>query len=120
MFQALVVARHAHPAHVNDRAEATALTALFAGSCPPVTAVKGSTGHMIAGSGAVEAIVSLISLRHRLVPPVAGLRTIDPEFDLDLVQATPREAPPGYALSNSFGFGGANTALVLAAWGSAS
>ena len=104
---------------LNDRAEAAALTALFAGSCPPVTAVKGSTGHMIAGSGAVEAIVSLISLQHRLVPPVAGLRTIDPEFDLDVVQGTPREGPPGYALSNSFGFGGANTALVLAAWGSA-
>ena len=53
---------------LNDRAEAAALAALFAGSCPPVTAVKGSTGHMIAGSGAVEAIVSLISLRHRLRP----------------------------------------------------
>ena len=104
---------------LNDRAEAAALAALFGGSGPPVTAVKGSTGHMIAGSGAVEAIVSLISLRHRLLPPVVGLRSIDPEFDLDVVQGTPREAPPGYALSNSFGFGGANTALVLAAWGSA-
>ena len=104
---------------LNDRAEATALAALFAGSCPPVMAVKGSTGHMIAGSGAVEAIVSLISLRHRLVPPVAGLRTIDPAFDLDIVQGTPRQGPPGYALSNSFGFGGANTALVLATAGSA-
>jgi 3-oxoacyl-[acyl-carrier-protein] synthase II len=101
---------------LNDRAEAAALAALFAGRCPPVTAVKGSTGHMIAGSGAVEAIVSLISLRDRLVPPVAGLRTIDPDFDLDVVQGTPRAGPPGYALSNSFGFGGANTALVLAAW----
>jgi 3-oxoacyl-[acyl-carrier-protein] synthase II len=105
---------------LNDRAEAVALTALFAGTCPPVTAVKGSTGHMIAGSGAVEAIVSLISLRHRLIPPVAGLRAIDPDFDLDVVQDTPREGPPGYALSNSFGFGGANTVLVLAAWRSAS
>ena len=106
---------------LNDRAEAVALTALFAaGSRPPVTAVKGSTGHMIAGSGAVEAIMSLVSLRHRLVPPVAGLRTVDPDFDLDIVQGTPRQAPPGYALSNSFGFGGTNTALVLAAWGSAS
>jgi 3-oxoacyl-[acyl-carrier-protein] synthase II len=104
---------------LNDRAEAAALTALFAGSCPPVTAVKGSTGHMIAGSGAVEAIMSLVSLRHRLVPPVAGLRTVDPDFDLDIVQSTPRQSPPGYALSNSFGFGGTNTALVLAAWGSA-
>jgi len=104
---------------LNDRAEAAALGSLFAGSCPPVTAVKGSTGHMIAGSGAVEAIVSLACLRHRLVPPVAGLRTIDPGLDVDVVQGPPREGPPGYALSNSFGFGGANTALVLGAWGSA-
>jgi len=104
---------------LNDRAEAAALTDLLGASCPPVTAVKGSTGHMIAGSGAVEAIVSLVSLRQRLVPPVAGLRTVDPEFDLDIVQRTPRQGPPGYALSNSFGFGGTNTALVLAAWGSA-
>jgi 3-oxoacyl-[acyl-carrier-protein] synthase II len=74
---------------------------------------------MIAGSGAVEAIVSLISLRHRLIPPVAGLRTIDPGLGVDVVQGTPRDGRPGYALSNSFGFGGANTALVLAAWGSA-
>jgi len=104
---------------LNDRSEAAALTALFAGSCPPVTAVKGSTGHMIAGSGAVEAIVSLTALTHRLVPPVAGLRTLDTDFDLDVVRGVPRAGRPGYALSNSFGFGGANTALVLAAWGSA-
>jgi 3-oxoacyl-[acyl-carrier-protein] synthase II len=104
---------------LNDRAEAAALQALFAGSCPPVTAIKGSTGHMIAGSGAAEAIVSLVSLRRRLVPPVTGLRTIDPDIggDVDVVEGTPRNVPAGYALSNSFGFGGANTALVLAAWG---
>ena len=100
---------------LNDRAEAVALQALFQGACPPVTAVKGSTGHMIAGSGAVEAIVSLTSLQQRLVPPVTGLRTIDPDIDLDVVQGTPRDRPPGYALSTSFGFGGMNTALVLAA-----
>ena len=105
---------------LNDRAEAAALVGLFAGACPPVTAVKGSTGHMIAGSGAVEAIVSLVSLRHGLIPPTAGLRTVDPDFDLDIVQGTPRQGPPGYALSNSFGFGGTNTALVLAPWGSVS
>jgi 3-oxoacyl-[acyl-carrier-protein] synthase II len=105
---------------LNDRAEAAALRTLFGGSCPLVMAVKGSTGHMVGGSGAVEAIVSLISLRDRLVPPVAGLRTIDPDFDLDIVQNAPRQGRQGYALSNSFGFGGANTVLVLAAWGSAS
>ena len=100
---------------LNDRAEAVALQVLFQGACPPVTAVKGSTGHMIAGSGAVEAIVSLTSLQQRLVPPVTGLRTIDPAIDLDVVQGTPRCRPSGYALSTSFGFGGMNTALVLAA-----
>jgi 3-oxoacyl-[acyl-carrier-protein] synthase II len=111
------VSAHGTSTVLNDRAEAAALKALFGQSCPPVTAVKGSTGHMIAGSGAVEAIVSLTCLQRRLIPPVTGLRTIDPDFDLDVVQGTPREGPPGYALSNSFGFGGANTALVLAAWG---
>jgi len=104
---------------LNDRAEAVALRTLFDGSSPPVTASKGSTGHMIAGSGAVEAIVSLVSLRHRLVPPVTGLRSVDPECELDAVLNAPRRSAPGYALSNAFGFGGTNTALVLAAWGSA-
>ena len=104
---------------LNDRAEAAALASVFGDACPPVTAVKGSTGHMIGGSGAVEAIVSLISLQHRLVPPIAGLRTIDPQLGLDTVKDAPRQVPPGYALSNSFGFGGANTVLVLAGTGSA-
>ncbi|HEY1324333.1 MAG TPA: beta-ketoacyl-[acyl-carrier-protein] synthase family protein [Streptosporangiaceae bacterium] len=100
---------------LNDRAEAAAIQTVFRGSCPPVTAVKGTTGHMIGGSGAVEAIVSLIALRHRAVPPVTGLRTVDPDVDLDVVQAAPREQRTGCAVSNSFGFGGTNTSLVLAA-----
>jgi len=104
---------------LNDSAEAAALRTLFGDLCPPVTAVKGSTGHMIGGSAAVEAIVSLMSLQESLVPPVAGLRIIDPDFNLDVVSGAPRQGTPGYALSNSFGFGGVNTALVLAAGGSA-
>ena len=104
---------------LNDRAEAAALTTVFGDACPPVTAVKGSTGHMIGGSGAVEAIVSLMSLQRGLVPPVAGLRTVDPEINLDVVRGTARPVSPGCALSNSFGFGGANTVLVLGDAGSA-
>jgi 3-oxoacyl-[acyl-carrier-protein] synthase II len=104
---------------LNDRAEAAALRTVFGDSCPPVMAVKGSTGHLVGGSGAVEAIVSLISLRERVVPPVAGLRAIGQDIGLDVVRDAPRPAGPGYALSNSFGFGGANTSLVLAAGGSA-
>jgi 3-oxoacyl-[acyl-carrier-protein] synthase II len=111
------VSAHGTSTVPGDRAEAIALDAVFAGSCPPVTAVKGTTGHMIAGSGAVEAVVSLVSLRERMIPPVAGLLTIGPGIGLDVVLGAPRKQPDGYALSSSFGFGGTNTVLVLAACG---
>jgi 3-oxoacyl-[acyl-carrier-protein] synthase II len=98
-----------------DLSEAIALTALFPGGAPPVTAVKGTTGHMIGGSGAVEAIVTLTALQRLVVPPVAGLERVDPRVALDVVSTGPREIAAGPALSNSFGFGGMNTALVLRA-----
>jgi 3-oxoacyl-[acyl-carrier-protein] synthase II len=98
-----------------DLAEAQAIRALFDGRVPPVTAVKGCTGHLVAGAGAVEAIVALRCLRERWLPPVAGLQRIDPAIDLDIVNGAPRPIAPGPALSNSFGFGGMNTVLVLAA-----
>jgi 3-oxoacyl-[acyl-carrier-protein] synthase II len=100
---------------LNDRVEAAALDKVFAGDCPPVTGVKGATGHLIAGSGAVEAVVALLSLRERSVPPVAGLRTLDPQIRVDVVRDEPRPVGEGCAVSTSFGFGGANTVLVLAA-----
>jgi 3-oxoacyl-[acyl-carrier-protein] synthase II len=96
-----------------DLSEAVALSTLLGGTRVPVTSVKGATGHLIAGSGAVEAIVTLRSLQTGLVPPVAGLRRIDSAIALDVVREVPREIGPGPALSNSFGFGGMNTALVL-------
>jgi 3-oxoacyl-(acyl-carrier-protein) synthase len=68
---------------------------------------------MIGGSGAVEAIVTLWSLREGLAPPVAGLRVVDPEVDLDVVAGEPRKLDTGYGLTNSFGFGGSNAVLVL-------
>lgn len=98
---------------LNDRAEAEALARLFSGACPPVTSIKGTTGHMIAASGAVEAVVALTSIARGLVPPVAGLRTVDPAVTVDVVQGEARRVSSGPVLSNSFGFGGANTALVL-------
>jgi 3-oxoacyl-[acyl-carrier-protein] synthase II len=100
---------------LNDASEAAAVTAVFGDPSPPVTAVKGATGHMIGGSGAVEAIVTMASLRRGMVPPVAGLRTIDPTITVDVVMTEPRPIAPGYGLSNSFGFGGVDTSLVLAA-----
>jgi 3-oxoacyl-[acyl-carrier-protein] synthase II len=99
----------------NDLAESAALAALFPGGTPPVTAVKGSTGHLVGGSGAVEAVVTLMSLRERAVPPVAGLRVVDPAVAADVVVDTVRCVGDGYGLSCSFGFGGANACLVLSA-----
>jgi 3-oxoacyl-[acyl-carrier-protein] synthase II len=104
---------HGTSTRLNDLAEAQALSRLFAGTPPPVTATKGTTGHMIGGSGAVEAIVTLWSLREGLAPPVAGLRHVDPEVDLDVVAGEPRKLAAGYGLTNSFGFGGSNAVLVL-------
>jgi 3-oxoacyl-[acyl-carrier-protein] synthase II len=99
----------------NDLAESAALVSLFPGGTPPVTATKGTTGHLVGASGAVEAVATLLSLRERAVPPVAGLRTVDPVVEADVVHGGLRCVPDGYALSCSFGFGGANTCLVLSA-----
>jgi 3-oxoacyl-[acyl-carrier-protein] synthase II len=96
-----------------DLSEGIALATLFGPSGPPVTAVKGTTGHLIGGSGAVQAIVTLRSLEVGLVPPIAGLRRIDPRTPIDAVCGAPRTICPGPALSSSLGFGGMNTALVL-------
>jgi 3-oxoacyl-[acyl-carrier-protein] synthase II len=104
---------HATSTMAGDLSEARALTALLGDHRRPVTSIKGTTGHMIGASGAVEAIVTLRSLAARLVPPVAGLRQLDPEILLDVVRDEPRPIAAGFALSNSFGFGGMNTALVL-------
>jgi 3-oxoacyl-[acyl-carrier-protein] synthase II len=104
---------HGTSTRAGDLAEAAAVSALFGSGALPVTAVKGTTGHMIGGSGAVEAVVALRSLRTGEVPPVAGTTRVDPDIDLDVVLDRPRRIGPGYAVSNSFGFGGVNACLVL-------
>ncbi|MYX76690.1 3-oxoacyl-ACP synthase, partial [Streptomyces sp. SID3915] len=89
-----------------------ALLRLFDGSPPPVTAPKGSLGHALGASAAVEAALTVLTLERRTVPPTANLVAQTPGQELDVVTA-PRPAAPAAALSNSFGFGGQNTVLVL-------
>lgn len=98
---------------LNDAAEAAAIEAVFGAKSPPVTAVKGATGHLIGGSGALEVIVTLWSLRQRLVPPIAGLRRADPGLNIHPVHAGSETLIGDYGLSNSFGFGGTNVSLVV-------
>ena len=87
----------------------------FAGRTPPVTSSKGVTGHLIGAAGAVEAVIGLLSARAGSVPPVANLADPDVSPEVDLVRDEPRAIDNPVVLSNSFGFGGHNAALVLIA-----
>ncbi|MFI7275260.1 beta-ketoacyl-[acyl-carrier-protein] synthase family protein [Streptomyces sp. NPDC049879] len=105
---------HGAATRLNDRAEARALARLLPHR-PPVTATKGALGHAGAGSGAIEAVVTVLSLRDQLIPPTAGLTGPDPEFTLDVVTGAPRRAALRTAVSVSTALGGQNAALLLLA-----
>jgi 3-oxoacyl-[acyl-carrier-protein] synthase II len=71
------------------------------------------TGHLLGGAGALEAGISILAIHNQLIPPTINLDTPDPDCDLDYVPHTARKADITYALSNSFGFGGTNAALIF-------
>ena len=109
---------HATSTPLGDVAEAAALrTALgdaAGGIC--VTATKSCTGHLLGAAGALEAIVTVLSLHNRTVPPTRNLDDPDDDVQLDVVRFEPRALPEGAAaLSNSFGFGGHNVTLAFKA-----
>jgi 3-oxoacyl-[acyl-carrier-protein] synthase II len=82
----------------------------------PVHAVKSMTGHLIAASGAVEAVVCAQTLRSHMVPPTINLKHPDPECDLDYVARRARDFRGHTILSNSFGFGGQNATLIFGSY----
>jgi len=82
----------------------------------PVSATKSMTGHLIGGSGALETLITAKTLETGLITPTINLDRPDPECDLDYVPHTARQADLRYALTNSFGFGGANASMVLRRW----
>jgi 3-oxoacyl-[acyl-carrier-protein] synthase II len=104
---------HGTSTPLNDAAEAEAIHKVFGGRSLPVTSTKGVTGHMIAGAGAAEAVISLVALREGLVPPTANLEQLGDDIHLDVVAGTPRPVERKPVVSNSFGFGGHNAALIL-------
>ncbi|HLG67794.1 MAG TPA: beta-ketoacyl-ACP synthase II [Acidimicrobiales bacterium] len=105
---------HGTSTPLNDLAEARAIAKVFGEPGPPVTSTKGVTGHGLAAAGAIEALASVLSIHHRLIPPTAGYEEPDPDIRLDVVHGEARPWEPGPVLSNSFGFGGHNGCLVLA------
>ncbi len=107
---------HGTSTPLNDLAEAQAIEKVFGAPGhlgPPVTSIKGVTGHSLGAAGAIEAVAVALTLQHGLIPPTVGLEQLDPEIHLDVVRDGPRPFTPGPVLSNSFGFGGHNGCVVI-------
>lgn len=105
---------HATATVVGDVGEANAIRKAI-GSHAVVTAPKGALGHLVGGAGAVEGIATLLAIHHGLVPPTLNLENQDPKVELDVAAGEPRKGDYTAAISNSFGFGGHNTALLFTA-----
>ncbi len=99
----------------NDRIETLAIKRLFGDhACRlAISSTKSMTGHLLGGAGGLEGGISALAVYHQLVPPTINLENPDPECDLDYVPHAGRAMPIRYALSNSFGFGGTNAALLF-------
>jgi 3-oxoacyl-[acyl-carrier-protein] synthase II len=81
-----------------------------------VSSTKSMTGHLLGGAGGLEAGISVLALRDQVLPPTINQETPDPECDLDYIPNKSRKAAVEHALSNSFGFGGTNAALLFKRW----
>ena len=107
---------HATSTPVGDIPEAGALRTAFGGAVDSmaVSATKSMMGHLLGGSGAVEGVLTVLALKHRMAPCTINLEHQDPQIDLDVV-TTARELPSGemVAISNSFGFGGHNSVAAF-------
>ncbi|MFE2954840.1 KasA/KasB family beta-ketoacyl-ACP synthase [Nocardia tengchongensis] len=103
---------HATGTSIGDLSEAKGIAAAV-GNHPSVYAPKSALGHSVGAVGALEAIISVLTLRDQVIPPTLNLENQDPEVDLDVVHTEARRAPVEFALNNSFGFGGHNAAVLF-------
>lgn len=108
---------HGTSTEANDSTETAAIKAVFGEHAytTPVSSTKSMTGHLLGGAGALESLVCILAIRDGIVPPTINLENPDPACDLDYVPNEARRVPVGAAMTNSFGFGGHNAALVFAA-----
>ena len=106
---------HGTSTQANDSNETAAIKAALGEHAYriPVSSTKSMTGHLLGGSGGIEAVASVLAIRHNLVPPTINYQNPDPACDLDVVPNQAREHSVNVVLSNSFGFGGHNVCLAF-------
>jgi 3-oxoacyl-[acyl-carrier-protein] synthase II len=109
---------HGTSTPIGDVIETRALKRLFGERAKKVliSSTKSMTGHLLGGAGGLEAGISVLALRDQILPPTINYETPDPECDLDYIPNHARQVPVEYTLSNSFGFGGTNAALIFRRW----
>jgi 3-oxoacyl-[acyl-carrier-protein] synthase II len=111
---------HGTSTPLGDAIETTAMKRLFGERAInkklPVSSTKSMTGHLLGGAGGLEGGICVLALRDQILPPTINQDTPDPHCDLDYVPNVARKATVDYALSNSFGFGGTNAALIFKRW----
>jgi len=109
---------HGTSTDLGDKLETVAIKRAFGDHAykMPVSSTKSMTGHLLGGAGGLEAGITVLALRDQRLPPTINLENPDPECDLDYVPNEAREVEMQYAMSNSFGFGGTNGALLFRRW----
>jgi 3-oxoacyl-[acyl-carrier-protein] synthase II len=106
---------HGTSTQLNDKMETRAIKTVFGEHAVkiPISSTKSMLGHMIGGAGAIEAVICALAIKNGVIPPTINLSNPDPDCDLDYVPHKARRVPVTTALSNSFGFGGHNSVLII-------
>jgi len=104
---------HGTSTQLGDAAETGAIREVFGAGAPPVSSTKSMTGHLLGGAAAIEAVACVRALETGILPPTINYTDADPACDLDYVPNVARLTNPAVTLSNSFGFGGHNAAILM-------
>ena len=104
---------HATSTLLGDRVEAAAISEVFGAKKVPVNATKSLTGHLLGAAGALESLITVMSLRDQRIHPTINIDNKEEGIELDIVKDSPRDCAMQHALCNSFGFGGTNASLVF-------